>query len=186
MTDETGFPAWSAGKSCSRDMRRILRPANSSPSGTSHVTPLPQDPATPSCAGRKRDRYSTTFRLFRHRILYRDIVHNRSTDPCRGAETCHGKCSTRCHSSQPCGEGLMTGEATHAAGAASKRLLVARHALVVVVVPGVKDRAVKVWRRLLIPTGFVDLCSGRARRGEIFIQFPASCNSQAKENDDDC
>lgn len=79
----------------------------------------------------------------------------------------------------------MTGEAANPTGAAGKRLCVARHALVVVVVPVLKDRAVEVCRRLLIPAGFVDLCSGLARRREIFIQFPASCNSQAKENGND-
>lgn len=82
------------------------------------------------------------------------------------------------------GEGLMTGKATDAAGATGIRLCVAGHARVEAVVSVMKYRAVEVRRRLVIPAGLMDLCSRLARCWEIFIQFPASCNSQAKENDD--
>lgn len=80
-------------------------------------------------------------------------------------------------------KGGMAGEASDAAGAAGKRLLVAGHALGVVVVPVMKDRAVEVCRRLDVPAGLVDLCTWRAWCREIPVQLPAPCNSQTKEDD---
>lgn len=79
-------------------------------------------------------------------------------------------------------EGLVAGEAAHATRAAHKRLCVAGHALFVIIVASLQDRAVEVGRRLVVPAGFVDLRPWCVWCGKVIVHRTASRSSQTEED----
>ena len=78
----------------------------------------------------------------------------------------------------------MAGETAHAARAAAKRLGMAGHALVVLVVVCMQHHAVEIGRCRIVPAGVMDLRCGLVRRRKIIFQFAASRGSYQQERDE--